>query len=75
MSVKQNNAIVRHYFEEAWNKKSLAAIDEFAAPNYVGHTPFGEVLGPEQFKRWITEFTAIADYRVIIEDVIGEEDR
>ena len=41
MSTEDNKALMRRFLEEVFNKKNLAAIDEFIAPNHVDHTlPF-----------------------------------
>jgi ketosteroid isomerase-like protein len=37
VSAQENEALVRRYFEDAWVKGNLAAVDEFMAPNYVEH--------------------------------------
>jgi len=38
MSAGVNNKIlVREFFEEAWVKGNVAAVDEFMAPDYVEH--------------------------------------
>jgi len=37
VSAQENEALVRRYFEEAWVKRNLAAVDEFMVPNYVEH--------------------------------------
>ena len=37
MSTEDNKALVRCFYEEVFNKKNLAAIDEFFAPNHVDH--------------------------------------
>ena len=34
---EKNKALVRRFWEVAWNKGNLAAVDEFMAPNYVDH--------------------------------------
>jgi hypothetical protein len=38
LSAQEHEALVRRYFEEAWNKGNLAAVDEFMAADYVDHT-------------------------------------
>jgi ketosteroid isomerase-like protein len=34
---EKNKALVRKFFEEAWNKGDVAAVDEFMAADYVEH--------------------------------------
>ncbi len=38
MSAQENEALVRWFFEEAWGKGNLAAVDEYIAADYVEHT-------------------------------------
>ena len=38
MSAQKNEALVRWFFEEAWGKDNLAAVDEYIAADYVEHT-------------------------------------
>jgi hypothetical protein len=33
MATEDNKALVRHWYEEVFNKKHVAVIDEFLAPN------------------------------------------
>jgi ketosteroid isomerase-like protein len=46
VSVEENNkALVREFFEEAWGKGNMAAVDEFMAADYVEH-PRPSTLSP-----------------------------
>ncbi len=38
MSTEDNKALIRRFYEEVFNKKNLAAIDDFFAPDHVDHT-------------------------------------
>jgi predicted ester cyclase len=77
MSVEENKALIRRFYEEVFNKKNLAAIDEFYSPNHVDHTlPPGLPVSPEGTKQAITMIlTAFPDLRVTIEDMIAEGDK
>ncbi len=50
---EENEALVRRYFEEIWNKGNLDLIDELFTTNFVRHGPVGteggEVRGLEGF--------------------------
>ncbi len=77
MSVEENKAIARDYFEAIANK-DLAWIDDHIAPDFVRHDPGlpFEVRGPEGVKHLNSVFlTAFPDLRLDIEDVIGEGDK
>ena len=72
-----NKTIVRHLFEEVWNKGNLSVADELFTPNYNHHDPstpdFGR--GPESEKKRATLYrTAFPDLRLTIEDIIAEGD-
>jgi predicted ester cyclase len=73
---EQNKALVRRFFEEAWNGRNLAAVDDIFEPNYVAHgRPTGLPPGPEGLKQRIAmAHTAFPDGRMTIEDQIAEGD-
>lgn len=77
MSVKENKALIRRFYEEVFNQKNLAVIDEFFAPNHVDHTlPPGLPVSPEGTKQAIAMIlTAFPDLHLTIEDMIAEEDK
>ncbi len=77
MSTKDNKALIRRFYEEVFNKKNLAAIDDFFAPGHVDHTlPPGLPVGPEGTKQAIAmTLTAFPDLHLTIEDMIAEGDK
>jgi len=77
MSEEENKAMVRRFWEEGFNKRNLAVVDELVASNYVGHIAgMEDVRGPEGWKQaWAEAFTAFPDYHATIEDMVGEEDK
>ena len=66
MSVTENKELVHRYFDERWNKKNYAVIDELLAPNWdieeqktmvaAMHAPFGNL-------------------RLTMDPLIGEDDQ
>lgn len=77
MSVEDNKAIARDYFE-AFTSKDLAWMDEHIAPDFVRHDPGlpFEVRGPEGVRRLNSVLlTAFPDLRLDIEDEVGEGDK
>jgi predicted ester cyclase len=65
-----NKALVRRYYEEAWVKGNVDAVDEFAAADYVEH---GLRPGAEGLKRSITAYrTAFPDWKTTIDDIFAE---
>jgi steroid delta-isomerase-like uncharacterized protein len=78
MSVESNKAIMRRYFDEAWNQGKLDVLDELVAPTYVNHSPGmpGLPPGPQGLKPVFTLFlSAFPDLRYTIEDQVAEGDR
>jgi len=78
MSTGDNKALVSRFIEEVFNKKNLAAIDEFIAPNHIDHSAgaAGSPAGPEGSRQLIgMMLTAFPDTRVTVEDMIAEEDK
>lgn len=71
-----NEVLVRRWFAEVWNDKSLAAIDELAEPSSVGHTENGRLDGVAAWRRMFDSFVhAMPDLRTEIEDVIADDAR
>ncbi|HKF35863.1 MAG TPA: ester cyclase [Ktedonobacteraceae bacterium] len=77
MSIEENKAMDRRFYEEVWNGGNLAVVDEFVAANYVDHDPqpTGAVEGVEGIKQSVTMYrTAFPDAHFTIEDQIAEGD-
>lgn len=74
MSVEENKAAVRRFYEDVINKKNMALITELIAPNYVFHmTP--EVKGPEGVKNFFTPLlAALPDWHEKIDYMFAEGD-
>lgn len=73
MSAEENKAAVRRYMEEAFNKGNLAVIPEVIAPEYVHHTIFGEIKGPDGFKQVVTMMhNAFPDLKYTIDSMVAE---
>ncbi len=77
MSTEDNKAQVRRFYEEVFNQKKRAAIDEFSDPSYVDHTaPPGLPGGIEGQKQLIGMYlTAFPDLHLTVEDMIAEGDK
>ena len=72
MSVEENKAIIRSFFE-AVNKQNLALLDDFVAPDFVEHTL--QWKGLEDVKQTlIILFKGFPDLHGTIEDIIAEGD-
>lgn len=72
--IARNEALLRAYFEEVWNRGHLDALDRLLSPGYVNHTPsFGHPPpGPEGLKPIVKAIrAAFPDLHYVIEDVIA----
>jgi ketosteroid isomerase-like protein len=71
---ESNKALVREFFDEAWVKGNVAAVDEFMAADYVEH-PRPSTLPPgnEGLKQLIAAYrTAFPDLEMALEGIFGE---
>ena len=74
-----NEQLVRRFFDEVWNQKNEAAVEEFMAPDCVAYglpDPDAVLHGPEEFLAVFRIFIgAFPDVRVTVHDVIAADDR
>ena len=77
MSLEQNKANMRRFYEEVFNKGNLAAIDELASTGFVDHELPPEMPpGLEGVRQYLTIFrTAFPDMRATLEELIAEGDK
>ena len=77
MSVEQNKAIVRRFFDEVLNQKDFGTVDELCAENYVLNVPPNPMIrGQEGLKQFLnTLFTALPDIHYTVEDMVAEGDK
>jgi steroid delta-isomerase-like uncharacterized protein len=73
---EQNKTLVRRFFDEVWNGRNLAAIEDIFDTNYVAHgRPPGLPPGPEGLKQRIAmTHSAFPDGRMTVEGQIAEGD-
>jgi len=77
MSLEENKAVVRRYFEEVRSQGRLEVVDELFAPNAIRQTINGPLQAvPERQKRVVTQWRlAFPDYKDTILTLIAEDDR
>jgi predicted ester cyclase len=77
MSTEANKTSARRFYDEVFNKKNRAAIDEFIDPNQVDHAaPPGTPGGLAGAKQTIGMYlTAFPDLHFTVEDMIAEGDK
>lgn len=76
MSADENKALVRRFFEEAWNGHNPNVVDEVVSPDYFNHAAVAEhqhgTAGAKHILNWL--MAAFLDTRFDIEDIIAEGD-
>jgi steroid delta-isomerase-like uncharacterized protein len=76
MSVEENKAIVRRFYEEVVNKGDFTVIDELITEDFYDHSGSGSNQGLQAFKQFATMLTsAFPDLHVTLEDMIAEQDK
>ncbi len=78
MSAENNKALVRRYFEDAWNKHNPALVDEIYATDFVDRSP--DIPGIAHTRDGLKQFMgvylrAFPDADITIEDQLVEGDR
>jgi serine phosphatase RsbU (regulator of sigma subunit)/predicted ester cyclase len=77
VSAEENEALVRRYFEEAWVKRNLAAVDELMVPNYVEHQiPDGRLTSRHSLKQLLAMYyKAFPNMKSVLHDIFAQGDR
>jgi|MudIll2142460700_1097286.scaffolds.fasta_scaffold499090_2 hypothetical protein len=80
MSVEENKALVKRFFEAANNVRGdisrlQSLVKELIAPEYVVHSPSGDWTLEQTLQMWNMVFTAFPDMNEKIEDIFAEGDR
>jgi steroid delta-isomerase-like uncharacterized protein len=76
MSAEENKAVVRRWFQ-AFNDRDLAAEAAARSPDFVAHVPGSpKPLDGEGWTQFIAAFLGgFPDFRLAVEEVLGEGDR
>ena len=77
MSTEQNKALVKRAWDEVFNQKKLAVVDELWSSDYIYHGPQGqEFRGTESLKQLLSHYLeAFPDLHIEVEDLIAEGDK
>lgn len=76
MSIDENKAIVRRFFELGPSKGDLKAADELLAPNFALHTPLPSQPGIQGMNDVIMACRAAFEHLdVTVEDMVAEGDK
>jgi steroid delta-isomerase-like uncharacterized protein len=78
MSAEDNKALVRRFYEDAWNKHNPAVVDEIYRADFVDRSP--DIAGiphtREGLKQLMGQYLrAFPDVRITVEDQLAEGDR
>jgi steroid delta-isomerase-like uncharacterized protein len=73
-----NKSLCRRFFEDVWNNRNMAVIDELFADDFVRHAgsepEFG--AGPGSVRNLLNHYSsAFPDTRFTIEDIVAEGDK
>jgi hypothetical protein len=73
----QNKAVARRWFEEVWNQRNPATIQELMAPEAPCYGAAGCIVGPAAWKSafWDPLTSAFGRFHVTVEDLVAEGDR
>lgn len=77
MSTEQNKALAKRAWDEMFNQKNIAVVDELFASDYIYHGPQGhEFSGTENLKKILSHYLeAFPDLHIDIEDLVAEGDK
>jgi steroid delta-isomerase-like uncharacterized protein len=77
MSIEENKAIVRRYYEEVFNQRKVDLVDEIAVEDYVEHDPFpSQGNGRSDLKARVQAIlSAYNPMRFKMEDVVAEGEK
>ena len=77
MSAEQNKALAKRAWDEMFNQKNTAVLDELFSPDYVYHGPQNQELrGTEGLKKILSQFLeAFPDLHLEIKDLVAEGDK
>src|SRR5215469_15710012 len=77
MSIEDNKRIVRRFFDEAWNKKQVAQLEEYLSSENLHHFGVQQArLGPNEVRTIMENWhRGLRDFQYHIEDMVGEGDR
>jgi predicted ester cyclase len=72
---EENRRLAIRWFDEVWNARREAIIDEVMTPDSIGHMEGMDVLGPVEFKTARAALlTAFPDLRVTVEATAADGD-
>lgn len=75
MSESANSALARRWFEEVWNDRRDATVEELMHSEAAGHMEGVEIKGPEEFlSAMALLLQAFPDLRVHVDGIVAQGD-
>ena len=76
MSVEDNKATTRRWYEGVFNNGNLDLINELFAPNFVDHDPVNPLPGLEGVRQVVIMYrSGLPDLHITVEDLVAEGDK
>ena len=73
MSLVENKQIVHEFIDEIFNKMNMENLSRFVTPDFIYHASAEDVIGMENFKKWVSsDHSIFPDIRFTILDSIAE---
>lgn len=75
-TTRSPETLARRYFDDIWNRRNLAAVDDVMAANVIGHVNGTTLHGNEVLKHRVAALAAAyRDPQFTIEDLVADRDR
>ena len=77
MSIEENTALARRWFDEVWNKVNLAEVDELCTTDFTfSYAAPGVSNDREGYKQTVIMLTSgVSDLKITLEDIVAEGDK
>lgn len=73
MSAEKHKQLIRNMVEEIWNQANFDNINEYFAEDSVEHNPYGDVVGPDGIRQFLTAIhNTYDDYRLITDNIVAD---
>ncbi len=73
--LEENRSLVKRWFEEVWNQRLAATVNELFSPTGIGYMEGAKVVGPAEFiQARDMLLNAFPDIRVTVNQVVAEGD-
>jgi predicted ester cyclase len=71
-----NKAVIRKWIDGMWNQNNVALVEELFAPEWVNHTPGGDMPGLDSIRKNVPgRWAEYPDLHMTVEDMLAEGDK